>query len=300
MRRIEAADAECAIAQALGVVGDWWTLLVIRDIAGGIYRFDALQAELGVSRKLLTDRLKLLTEHAVLEKRQYSAHPPRHEYHLTSRGAGLLPVLVALQDWGARHVMGDGTLSATSPPDSREARRVHSLIGTKIPPVSLAAMDGSPADPIADTPWTVLYCFPGAYAPGTYSYPPGWSAIPGAAGCTLESMTYRDRLAEFASHGASVQGISTQRPDEMQAFSKHASIQFPLLSDAALELTAGLRLPTFRAMGIDRLKRLTMLVDQRREVRAVLYPIADPVGSVDDALALVKAGGIRGSSPDAP
>ncbi len=56
-------------------------------------------------------------------------------------------------------------------------------------------------------------------------------------------------------------------------------------------------LPTFQAMGIDRLKRLTMLVDQRREVRAILYPIADPAGSVDDALALVMAGGIRGDSP---
>jgi DNA-binding HxlR family transcriptional regulator/peroxiredoxin len=289
LRRIEAADAECAIAQALGVVGDWWTLLVIRDIAGGIHRFDALEAELDVSRKLLAERLRLLVEREVLERRQYSAHPPRHEYHLTSRGACLLPVLVALQDWGARHVMGDGTLSATSPPDSAEARRVHGLIGTVIPSVRLEAMDGSSADPVADTPWTVLYCFPGAYAPGTYSYPPGWSSIPGAAGCTLESVTYRDRIADFASYGASVRGISTQRPDELRAFWQHAGIQFPLLSDAALELTAGLRLPTFRAIGVDRLKRLTLLVDQRREVRAVLYPIADPAGSVDDALALVKA-----------
>ena len=257
----------------------------------------SLQAELGVSRKLLTDRLRLLTEYEVLKKRQYSAHPPRHEYHLTSRGTGLPPVLVALQDWGARHVMSDGTLSATSPPDSAEARRVQSLVGSEIPIVSLAAMDGSPADPVADTPWTVLYCFPGAYAPGTYAYPPGWSSIPGAAGCTLESMTYRDRLADFAGHGASVRGISTQRPDELQAFGKHASIEFPLLSDAALELTAGLRLPTFRAMGIDRLKRLTMLVDQRRVIRAVLHPIADPAGSVDDALALLKHRGIRGGVP---
>jgi peroxiredoxin len=112
--------------------------------------------------------------------------------------------------------------------------------------------------------------------------------VPGAAGCTLESCTYRDRLAEFAALGASVRGVSTQPPFEQAAFAAESRISFPLLSDAGLELTTALRLPTFRAGGTVRLKRLTLLVSRDRLVRDVLYPIADVTGSVEDALAMVR------------
>jgi DNA-binding HxlR family transcriptional regulator/peroxiredoxin len=287
MRHADLADADCAIAQALAVVGDWWTLLVVRDVAGGRHRFDELQAALGLSRKVLSDRLRLLVDHGVLEKRAYQDHPPRHDYHLTETGRGLLPVLVALQNWGSRHVMGDGTLSATAPPGSAEAARVHSLVGTRIPELSLQAPDGTPADPVGKTAWTVLYCFPGAYLPEMQGYPPGWSAIPGAPGCTLESRTYRDRLGDFSRRDAGVCGISTQRPDHLATFARAENIQFPLLSDERLELAAALRLPTFRAGGGDRLKRATLVVDCERVVRGALYPLDDPAGSVEDALALL-------------
>jgi DNA-binding HxlR family transcriptional regulator/peroxiredoxin len=280
MRSVDASDAECSIAQALGVVGDWWSLLVVRDVAGGVHRFDALQAELGVSRKVLAERLKALVEHGVLEKRLYHPHPPRYEYHLSAAGHGLLPVLVALQDWGSRYVMGDGTLTATTGTDSLEARRVHSLVGTRVPPLS-------PARAVGGNAWTVLYCFPGAYAPAPTAYPPGWSDIPGTRGCTLESRTFRDRLADFTSRGADVVGVSTQRTDELEAFAASQDIPFPLLSDAELDLVTALRLPTFRAAGVDRLKRLTLLLDRERTVRGVLYPITDPAGTVDDVLALI-------------
>lgn len=82
-------------------------------------------------------------------------------------------------------------------------------------------------------------------------------------------------------------GVSTQRPDQLAAFAEHAGITFPLLSDADLRLTAALRLPTFRASGLDRLKRLTLLIDAERTVRGVLYAVPDPAGSVGDALALL-------------
>ncbi len=289
MRHSDLSDADCAIAQAAGIVGDWWSLLIVRDIAGGVHRFDALQASLGASRKVLTERLKALVEGGVLEKRLYNPRPPRYEYHLTASGRGLLPVLMSLQDWGSRFVMGDGTLSATTEPDSAEAHRVHALVGTTVPLVSVLSADGSATDPVAATPWTVVYCFPGAYAPADNGYPPGWLSIPGTRGCTLESCTYRDRLDDFAVRGASVVGVSTQRPDQLASFGAHENIPFPLLSDAGLELAAALRLPTFRASGIDRLKRLTLLVDAARTVRGVLYPLPDPAGSVDDALALIDA-----------
>lgn len=286
MKRTDLSDASCAIAQALDVVGDWWTLLVVRDVAGGLHRFDALQRETGISRKVLTERLGLLVGHGVLERQPYSEHPPRHEYHLTAKGRGLLPVLVALQDWGTRHVLGDGSLTATSAATSPEARRVQDLVGRRLEVASLPGSDGGTTDPVGGTPWTVVYCFPGAEAPGG-RYPPGWGDIPGAPGCTLESTTYRDRHADFAAAGATVHGVSTQRPDQLSAFAEHAGLPFPLLSDTDLTLATSLRLPTFRAAGVDRLKRLTLVVDRAREVRAVLFPVTDPAGSVDDALAVV-------------
>lgn len=286
MKYSELADADCAIAQALGVVGDWWTLLVVRDIAGGTCRFDDLQRELSVSRKTLTDRLKSLVANEVVEKVHYSAHPPRFEYHLTDKGKGLLPVLIALQDWGTRFVAGDGSLTATTAPTSAEARRVHGLVGRRIPEVALWSDAGTLADPLVAS-WTVLYAFPGAFVPVGDPLPPDWADIPGAAGCTLESTTYRDRFPEFDGRGVTVRGLSTQRPDQLHAFARHARLPFALLSDEDLALTAALRLPTFRAAGVDRLKRLTMVVDPARTIRAVQFPVTDPVATVGVALAQV-------------
>ncbi|GAB1514079.1 winged helix-turn-helix transcriptional regulator [Actinophytocola sp. KF-1] len=286
MKHSELADAECAIAQALGIVGDWWTLLVVRDIAGGITRFDDLQRELDISRKTLTERLKSLVANEVVEKTHYSDRPPRYEYRLTDKGRGLLPVLIALQDWGTRYVSGDGSLTGTSAPSSAEARRVHGLVGTRVPVVGLLADSGKLTEAVP-AQWTVLYAFPGAFAPGGTPLPPDWGDIPGAPGCTLESVTYRDRYPDFVGHDVAVRGLSTQRPDQLRAFADHARLPFPLLSDEDLALTAALRLPTFRAHGVDRLKRLTMIVDPARTIRAVQFPVTDPAASVDEALAQV-------------
>ncbi|MEU9622088.1 winged helix-turn-helix transcriptional regulator [Streptomyces sp. NPDC088251] len=286
-QRTSLADAACAIAQALDVVGDWWTLLIVRDTARGVHRFDALQEELGVSRKVLTERLRLLVDAGVLSREPYQDRPPRYEYRLTGRGRALLPVLIALQDWGDTWVMGDGEMTATATEASKEAARVHALVGTRLPELRLLDHDGAPRDPVAGTPYTVLYCFPGAYARRD-AYPPGWAQIPGATGCTLESCTYRDQLAEFTAAGATVHGVSTQRPDEQRAFADAEGLRFPLLSDAELELAAALRLPTFRAAGTSRLKRLTLVVDRDRTVREALYPITDIEASVRAALTAVR------------
>jgi DNA-binding HxlR family transcriptional regulator/peroxiredoxin len=273
-RRTRLDDAECAIAQALDVVGDWWSLLVLRDVARGLHRFEELRAELGVSRKVLTERLHKLVDHGVLERRAYSDRPPRSEYVLTPLGRGALPILVALQDWGDRWLLGDGTTTATTEPGTAGAHRVHALVGRRVP-----ILKGF--EPVAPSPFTVLYCYPGTRMPGA-------SEVPGAVGCTLESCTYRDRLAEFDALGAAVRGVSTQRPAEQAAFAAAERIQFPLLSDAELELTTALRLPTFRAGGTVRLKRLTLVVDAERTVRGVLYPVPDVTGSVEDALRLAR------------
>lgn len=287
MRPGDVSDLDCAIAQAAGVVGDWWTLLIVRDVVGGTTRFEGLQRSLGVSRKVLTERLNRLVTDGVLRRAQYQDRPARYEYLLTEAGQGLLPVLVSLQDWGTRFVMGDGSVTATSSATSLEARRMQRLVGTEVPAVLLTNTDGVDVDPLEAVSWTVLYCFPGAFAPEAHGYPRNWGDIPGAGGCTLESITYRDRAAAFTAAGAVVRGVSTQRPDQLEAFAAHAELPFPLLSDQDSRLTAALRLPAFRASGQLRLKRLTLIVDPARRVRAVQFPILDPAGSVDDALDLL-------------
>ncbi|GID94977.1 hypothetical protein Adi01nite_43890 [Amorphoplanes digitatis] len=275
VRRVEFIDADCGIEQALGVLTDWWTFLVVRDVAGGVTRFEALQRTLGVSRRALTERLSALVEHGVLRRVAYSEHPPRYDYLLTPKGEGLLPVLVALQDWGTRHVLGDGSLTASARPASAEHHRVHALVGRQV----LAEISG----------WTVLYFFPGAFAPGAPDYPPGWADIPGAPGCTLESMTYAARAADFAAAGAEIKGVSTQRPDQLAAFATHAGLPFPLICDVDGRLAAGLRLPTFRVAGVDRFKRVTLLADPTATIRAVQFPVTDPAASVTEMLDQVRA-----------
>lgn len=287
MRRDELSEATCSIAQALGVVGDAWSLLIVRDVAGGVHRFDGLQAELGISRRTLTERLSALMAGGVIEQRPYSSAPPRHEYHLTAAGRGLLPVLVSLQDWGSRYVLGDGTLSATTQPGSVEAGRVHGLVGTVMPTLQLPAHDGVSYDVAEAGTWTVLAAFPGATADPA-SYPAGWQEIPGAPGCTLEATTYRDLAGEFAAAGVAVRALSMAAPRQSAPWADRLGLSYPVLSDVEAELVTALRLPTFHAAGREHLKRLTLVIDPRRVVAAVQFPIADPAGSVREALAAVR------------
>jgi DNA-binding HxlR family transcriptional regulator len=94
----------CSVAATLEVVGDPWTLLILRDAFADVRRFEQWQERLGVARNVLAARLKSLVGHGVLEKRLYNAHPPRHEYALTDKGRDLYGVLVTMAAWGDRHV----------------------------------------------------------------------------------------------------------------------------------------------------------------------------------------------------
>ena len=94
----------CPVAKTLEVVGDRWTLLVVRDLLGGARRFQDLQAGLpGLAPNILSERLKLMEEHALVSRRFYSEHPPRAEYELTAKGKDLGVVIGALAEWGSRH-----------------------------------------------------------------------------------------------------------------------------------------------------------------------------------------------------
>ena len=97
-------NQRCSIARSLEIVGERWTLLVLRDAFLGIRRFDDFQRDLGVARNVLADRLARLVDEGILERRPYSERPPRHEYFLTEAGLDLWPVLVAMLGWGDRNI----------------------------------------------------------------------------------------------------------------------------------------------------------------------------------------------------
>jgi DNA-binding HxlR family transcriptional regulator len=94
----------CSIARALEVVGERWTLLIVRDVALGLRRFDQLQENLGIARNVLTDRLSRLVDEGILERVPYSERPPRYEYRLTEKGTELRVALAALRQWGDKHL----------------------------------------------------------------------------------------------------------------------------------------------------------------------------------------------------
>ena len=93
------------MASTLEVIGERWTILIVRDIFLGIRRFDDLQRDLGVARNILQTRLEGLVDHGILVKRPYRERPVRYEYRLTAKGADLWPVLVSLLHWGDRHAI---------------------------------------------------------------------------------------------------------------------------------------------------------------------------------------------------
>jgi DNA-binding HxlR family transcriptional regulator len=101
-------DQVCSIARTLEVLGERWTLLVIRDVFNGRRRFDQIQENLGVARNVLSTRLALLVEEDILEKRAYQERPPRYEYFLTQKGLDLWPILVGMLHWGDRHLSEEG------------------------------------------------------------------------------------------------------------------------------------------------------------------------------------------------
>lgn len=97
----------CSIAGALDVIGEKWSLLVVRELFLGVGRFSDIATNTGAPRDILTARLRRLEELGVVERRAYSERPPRYDYRLTAAGRDLLPVIMALKHWGDRHVSGE-------------------------------------------------------------------------------------------------------------------------------------------------------------------------------------------------
>jgi DNA-binding HxlR family transcriptional regulator len=147
-------EMHCSIAQAVGVVAEPWTPLILRDLFLGLRRFDQLSEDLGISRNLLTQRLDRLRAAGVVEKVAYQERPVRHEYHLTEAGRDIVPALITLMAWGDRW---------STPPGGPPALLVHSC-GERFTPTVTCPHCGGPAD--ADT--ITVVAGPGAaQGPGT-------------------------------------------------------------------------------------------------------------------------------------
>jgi DNA-binding HxlR family transcriptional regulator len=125
-------SSACPIARALDVLGDAWTVLILRDANSGVTHFEQFRKNLGIAPTMLTKRLEKLTEEGLLEMRQYSERPPRDEYILTEAGRDYLPVLFMIGAWGRKH-RGDGKL----------VRFVDAETGIDIKPVAIDAVSGA-------------------------------------------------------------------------------------------------------------------------------------------------------------
>jgi DNA-binding HxlR family transcriptional regulator len=139
MQRKRFSDMPCPTARALDLIGERWTLLVIRDVFRGIRRFDELQESLGIARNILTQRLAWLIEAGIIEKRAYAERPPRFEYRLTQKGRDLFPVIIAIMQWGQRW----------SPPEDTAVRLVDRDSGAEVQPMLVDGHTGKPLEPRA-------------------------------------------------------------------------------------------------------------------------------------------------------
>ena len=108
MRHKSFGNMQCPIARSLERVGEWWSILILRDASLGLARFDEFQESLGIAPNILTRRLKALVEAGLLERRRYSERPPRDEYILAQAGREFRPVLWALLAWGNKHFAPEG------------------------------------------------------------------------------------------------------------------------------------------------------------------------------------------------
>lgn len=131
MLRRDYDDQVCSIARTLGIVGDRWTLLVLRDAVLGLHRFEQLLTSLGVASNVLSDRLNRLVAEGILERVRYSERPERFEYHLTKKGRELGVALIALMQWGDRYI-------SEKPPRIARRRSDKSRVSAR-----LIARDGS-------------------------------------------------------------------------------------------------------------------------------------------------------------
>lgn len=134
MQRKSFGNMQCPIARSLERVGEWWSILILRDALHGLTRFDEFQKSLDIAPNMLTRRLAALVDAGLLERRRYSEHPPRDEYVLTARGRDFRPVLIAMLAWGNKHFA----------PEGRSVLLVDRATGREAEPILVDKASGQP------------------------------------------------------------------------------------------------------------------------------------------------------------
>ena len=124
----------CPIARSLERVGEWWSMLILRDALHGFTRFDQFQKSLGIAPNMLTRRLNALVQAGLLERRRYSERPPRDEYVPTARGRDFQPVLIALLAWGNKHFA----------PEGASVQLINTQTGAAVEPILVDSANGRP------------------------------------------------------------------------------------------------------------------------------------------------------------
>jgi DNA-binding HxlR family transcriptional regulator len=136
MQRKSFSSMQCPIARGLEHVGEWWSILILRDAFRGLTRFDEFGDSLGIAPNMLTRRLNALVEAGLLARRRYNERPPRDEYVLTQRGKDFRPVLLAMLAFGNKHF----------PPDDREVRIINAETGQSVEPLLVDPANGRRVD----------------------------------------------------------------------------------------------------------------------------------------------------------
>ena len=136
MQRKSFSSMQCPIARGLEHVGEWWSMLILRDAFRGVSRFDGFSESLGIAPNMLTRRLNALVEAGLLERQRYNLRPPRDEYVLTPRGRDFRPVMLAMLAFGNKHF----------PPDERDVRIINTETGAAVDPVLVDPATGRPVD----------------------------------------------------------------------------------------------------------------------------------------------------------
>jgi peroxiredoxin len=161
------------------------------------------------------------------------------------------------------------------------------LTGMRMPAIALPSTDDNRIDLSYIPGRVVLYVYPRTSRPGE-APPEGWDSIPGARGCTPQSCSFRDSFAELRSlNVAEVYGLSTQDSVYQREMVGRLHLPFPVLSDADLQLTTALKLPTFIASGLILLKRMTLIIDDG-VIRHVFYPVFPPEQNAEEVIAWLR------------